>query len=149
MEDDKLSQYTVVIFFFNFTSCDFCFLFSTFSTLIFLFCSILTTFSSFQTLFCSSLSFCFTLVCIISSYLSDVTTKGVCSIHCFCFCLVVSATDFTQIFILRCAETANLLPWENRFVLISLPKALIFSGDISCIEIYSFSKEDYCLRSSE
>ena len=60
MENDKLSQYTVVIFrFINFTSCDFfCLILSaTFSALTIVFCSILATVSAFLILFSSSLSF--------------------------------------------------------------------------------------------
>ena len=93
MENDKLLQYTVLLLrLINFIICDFCFslfLFSTFSTLIFLFCSMLAIFFSFQILLSSCLSFFLFTSLLISSYLSDVITEGICSIDCFRFCLVV------------------------------------------------------------
>ena len=151
-----------------FTSCGFCFfsffLFSTFSTSIFLFCYILATFSSFWILFSSSLSF----FCLLQSALflviyQTLSRKAYVQLIVFIFVWSfvfltkqvqhlfgqknkTSATDLSRIVILEWAELANLFPWGNRFAMTSLRKGLIFSVDISCTDIYSFSRKDSTVR---
>ena len=91
------------------------------------------------------LFFLFPLACIISSYLSDVITDCLQVQNLFDQTNKTSATDFSRIFILEWTEPAVLLPLGNRFAFASLPKGLIFSVDISSVEIYSFSMKDSLL----
>ena len=151
----------------NFTSCDFCFFFFyIFDLNLFILFHSCCFFFFLNSFLLRCVFFLFTLICIISSYLSDVITEGVCLIDCFRFCLLVCFSGQIStvyvwpekqnlcnwfwvvvhpIVVLEGAEPANLLPRGNRFALTSLLKGLIFSVDIPYVEIYSLVRKDSLL----